>query len=388
MNPVERTFRRIDLAQRGIPWLAFPFAVFKKFGDDQAGALAALVAYYGFFSMFPLLLLFVSVLGLVLGGSPGLQHQFLHSALSEFPVIGPEIGAHARPHGLTGSWLTAAVGAAGALWAGLGVAQAAQHAMNVVWDIPRSEWPNFIFRRVRAAIMLVILGFIFVLSTFASGISGAVALPSALLRVTAVAISLLLNVILFALAFQVLTARDLKWRHVMPGAVSSAVAWTILQVAGGYYLTHEVRSAGNVYGTFALVIGLLVWISLGGQVTLYGAEINVVWFRRLWPRSMVQPPINDGDCKVYRAIAERAKMRPEVQVSVSFTQQDGEARGRGREDTRHADGDARTRGARTGTRGHGARPGDPGHARRGQGRLRRSAPVGREPVRKAAGRRW
>ena len=90
---------------------------------------------------------------------------------------------------------------------------------------------------------------------------------------------------------------------------------------GGYYLTHEIRSAGNVYGTFALVIGLLVWISLGAQVTLYGAEINVVWFRRLWPRSLVQPPINEGDCKVYRAIVERARMRPEVAVRVWFTGQ-------------------------------------------------------------------
>lgn len=121
MNPVERTFRRVDAVQRRIPWLAFPFAVFKKFGDDQAGGLAALIGYYGFFSMFPLLLLFVSVLGFLLPGDPGLRQEIVHSALAQFPVIGTEIGRKAGVHGLTGTWLSAAVGAGGALWAGLGL---------------------------------------------------------------------------------------------------------------------------------------------------------------------------------------------------------------------------------------------------------------------------
>jgi membrane protein len=267
----------------------------------------------------------VSVLGILLPGHAALRNEIFHSALAQFPVIGTRIGSKAGIHQLTGTWLRAAIGAGGALWAGLGVAQAAQRAMNVVWDIPRAEWPNFIFRRLRAVLMLVILGTIFVISTFASGIGSSGALPSGLLNAASFAASLLLNLVLFTLAFQVLTARDLKWRHVLPGAGAAAVAWTVLQVLGGYYVTHEVRSAGNVYGTFALVIGLLVWISLGAQVTLYGAEINVVWFRRLWPRSMVQPPINEGDCKVYRAIAERARMRPEVEVTVSFTAQHGQA---------------------------------------------------------------
>lgn len=298
MNVAERGFRKADSLQRRVPWLAFPFAVFKKFGDDQAGGLAALIAYYGFFSMFPLLLLLVSVLGILVPDDTALRGSMVHSALAQFPVIGTEIGNKASVHQLTGTWLSAAVGAVGALWAGLGVAQAAQRAMNVVWDIPRADWPNFIFRRLRAALMLVILGTIFVISTLASGVGSSGALPSGALNVASFAASLLLNLALFTLAYQVLTARNLRWRHALPGASAAAAAWTILQAVGGYYLTHEVRSASNVYGTFALVIGLLVWISLGAQVTLYGAEINVVWFRRLWPRSMVQPPINEGDCKV------------------------------------------------------------------------------------------
>lgn len=318
MNPAERAARRADCVQQQHPLVAFPFAVVKKFGDDQAGGLAALIAYYGFFSMFPLLLVFVSLLGLLLPGHPALQQQIEHTALARFPVIGTEIGQRAGVHELTGSWLSVAVGTAGAVWAGLGVAQAAQKAMNVVWDIPRTEWPNFIFRRLRAAMMLAILGIIFVGSTFTSGFSSSGAVPSVLLAVAGWALSLVLNIVLFSLAYQVLTARDLQWRHVVPGAAVAALAWTVLQVLGGYYITHEVRSATNVYGAFALVIGTLIWIALGAQVTLFGAEVNVVWFRHLWPRSLVQPPINDGDRQVYRGIVERARMRPEVAVRVWF----------------------------------------------------------------------
>src|SRR5690349_13540864 len=101
---------------------AFPYAVIKKFGDDQAGYLAALIAYYGFFSLFPLLLVFVSILGFVLHGNPSLQDQILNSALRNFPVIGPEITRNI--HSVRGSGATLIIGALGTLWAGLGVTQA------------------------------------------------------------------------------------------------------------------------------------------------------------------------------------------------------------------------------------------------------------------------
>jgi YihY family inner membrane protein len=312
--------RAIDRFQRRHVVLAFPFGVVKKFGDDQAGTLAALIAYYGFFSLFPLLLVFVSVLGIVLSGHPGLREAILRSALGTFPVIGNEIGNKAGIHALTGSWLTVVLGTAGALWAGLGVAQAAEKAMNTVWDIPKAEWPNFIFRRVRALGMLALLGTIVIVSTFTSGWGSSGALSSLLLSIGGWAVSFLLNLVLFLITYQVLTARQLRWLDVLPGAVIAAVAWTVLQAVGGFYVTHEVSSSSNVYGTFALVIGILIWISLGAQLTLFCAEINVVRKRHLWPRSLVQPPINSGDKEVYRAIVHRARMRPEVAVRVWFTQ--------------------------------------------------------------------
>jgi len=314
--------------------LAYPFAVVKKYGDDQAGRLASLVAYYGFFSLFPLMLVFVSVLGFVLSSHPDLRGSLVDSAFGSFPVIGPSLKAQGGVRPLEGNWISIAVGGATALWSGLAVAQAAEVAMNTVWDIPRSDWPNFVFRRVRALGVLALLGTITITSTFVTSFtaSGAAAwLPD----LAGWGVSFLLNVVLFVLAYQILTAEDLRWRNVVPGAVIAALLWTVLQAVGGFYLTHQLANASAVYGTFALVLGLFVWIGLGAKIALFCAEINVVWHRHLWPRRLVQPPINEGDKRVYGAIVGRARMRPEVSVAVWFT--DDHEKGSGRTTVQTAD---------------------------------------------------
>lgn len=314
MNPVESLVRKIDRFQQRHRPLAFVFAVNRKFGDDQAGYLAALVAYYGFFSIFPLLLVFVTVLGILLRGSPNLQREVLDSALRDFPVIGPQISRNIRSLG--GSGVALGIGIAGTLWAGLGVTQAAQYAMNEVWDVPLRERPNFLLSRLRGLLLLGLLGTITVAAAFLSGIGGSGSALS--LRLGGMALSLLLNLGLFLLAYRILTRRNLSWGDVFPGAAVAAVSWTVLQVVGGYYVTHQVRASTDVYGTFALVIGLLVWIYLGAQITLFCAEINVVRVRRLWPRSMVQPPLIEADREVMRAGARAQERRPEAHVEMSF----------------------------------------------------------------------
>jgi membrane protein len=315
-NPIERVTRKIDDFQRSRRWLAFPFAVVKKFGDDQAGNLAALIAYYGFFSIFPLLLVFVTVLGLALHGDPSLQRSIEQSALRNFPVIGPQISRNV--HSITGNGVALGIGIAGTLWAGLGVTMAAQNAMNTVWGVPRKDWPNFLWSRIRGLALLAILGTITVVATFASGFGASGGSGVGWKWVVGVLASFVLNLLLFLLAFRVLTARDVSWGDVLPGAVFSAIVWTILQIVGGYYVTHQLKGASNVYGTFAIVIGLLVWIYLGAQITLYGAEINVVRKAGLWPRSLVQPPISEADRRTYEHTARVEERRPEEDVEVSF----------------------------------------------------------------------
>src|SRR5947207_10896481 len=163
MSFIDRTVRRIDAFQAERRWLAFPIAVIKKFGDDRAGNLAALIAYYGFFSLFPLLLTFVSVLGLLLRNDPSLRDSIINSALRDFPVIGDQITRNI--HAITGNGVALGIGIAGTLWAGLGVTMAAQNAMNQIWDVPRKDWPNFLKSRLRGLLLLAVLGTMTVAST-------------------------------------------------------------------------------------------------------------------------------------------------------------------------------------------------------------------------------
>ncbi len=310
---VQAYLRRIDRFQQRHRLVAFPFAVVKKFGDDQAGNLAALIAYFGFFSLFPLLLVFYSVVGLVVRGNPHLQQTLLHSALRNFPVVGSDI----KVHSITGNGIALAIGIVGTLWAGLGVTQMAQNAMNTVWGVPRKDWPNFLFSRVRSLEMLAILGTITVVATFASGL-GASAGASVPLRLAGFAATLILNLALFLLSYRVLTVKELRWGDVLPGSVVAAVLWTALQSVGGYYVTHQLKGATNTYGTFAVVIGLLVWLYLGAQITLYSAEINVVRVRKLWPRSLVQPPLIANDKRVLETAAKQQQARSEQRIEVTF----------------------------------------------------------------------
>jgi YihY family inner membrane protein len=317
MGLAEKAARGADRFHQRRRWLAFPYAVFKKFGDDQAGNLAALVAYYGFFSLFPLLLVFVTLLGMALQGNSGLQDTIVNSALAKFPVVGTQISKNV--HSLTGSGVALGIGIAATLWAGLGVLKVMQTAMNTVWNVPYRYRPNFLMSTLRAVVMLVVLGII----TMASAAAGSVGAGSGTwwLAASGIFVSLVLNFLLFMLAFHILTTEDLSWADVRPGAIIGAVAWTVLQALGGYYVSHQLQGASDTYGTFAMVIGLLTWIYLGAQVTLFAAEINVVKKRRLWPRGIVQPPLTEADERALKGYAKQEERRPEESVDVRIENQ-------------------------------------------------------------------
>jgi YihY family inner membrane protein len=315
MNPIERALRKVDHFQQRHNAVAVPFAVVKKFGDDRGGALAALLAYYGMLSLFPLLLLTVTIFGFLIGRNPSLERSVLHSALAQFPIVGDQIQRNI--HAVRATGLGAIVGAVGLLWGGLGVTQAAQHAMNEVWDVPGVARPGFLPRMARGLLFLITLGTGVVGTTVLSGLAQ-VGDRSAGFRVGYILLATLLNVGLFIAAFRVLTPKSVPLRQLIPGAVIAGVAWQILQSVGGYLVAHQLKNASQVYGFFAVVLGLLTWIYLAAQITLYCAELNVVLARRLWPRSILQPPLTGADKKVLTGIAAREERRPEEKVSVTF----------------------------------------------------------------------
>ena len=312
---VESIIRRVDNFQQNHAVFGFPFAVIQKFGNDQAGAKAALVAYYGLFALFPLLLVFTTILGYALHDNKKLQEDLIDSALGNFPIIGPELNSHT--HALHGSVAAVVIGSILLIYGAVGLGLATQSAMNVVWNIPYVRWPSIYLRYLRALGVLALLALstigVTVLTGFATLVShGWTA------TVLLVVGSLALNFGLILLAFNLTTADALKWRDIYFGAALAAVFWQTLQLIGSWYIGRELQHATNTYGFFAIVIVLLSWIYLGAQLFLLAAEINVVKRYRLWPRSMTQPPLIAGDRLVFERLAQMEIRRPEVQLELVF----------------------------------------------------------------------
>jgi YihY family inner membrane protein len=291
---VRRRLAAVDAYQRDHRWMGFPLAVVKKLSDDRAGGQASLIAYYGFFALFPLLLVFVTILGLTLHGDPSLRQHVINDVNRDFPSL----SGYVTVPSVHGGGLKLGVGILLALWAGFGVTQSAQNAFNTVWDVPHSRRPNAWRSRLRGLGILSFVGVVTIVSTGASSLYGRSGSLAVVWAVVGVVVPLALNVVAFLVAFRVLTALRLLWRDVLPGAVLASAAWTLLQEVGGYYTRHVIAHASRLYGTFAIVIGLLTWIHLGARVTLMSAEVNVVRSRRLWPRRLFSGLPTEADRRV------------------------------------------------------------------------------------------
>ena len=314
MNRIERVLRAVDRFQQRHSVLGFPIGVVKKFGDDGAGKYAALLAYYGFFSVFPLGLVFITVIGYVLANDPELRQRVIDTAIDQFPVLGPQLQNSIET--IQGSGIGLVVGILGTLWGGLGITQSAQDAMNAVWNVPRKDRPGFWLRLARGLGSLLLLAVAIVAATGLAGVgtsrSGVIG------RVSPLAGSLLVNLLLLAVTFQALTAIWVPWRRLLPGAAVGALAWSVLQALGVYFVNRQLDHANLVYGVFAVVIVLLSWLYLSAQLLLYAAEINVVLARRLWPRSLLAPPLTEPDKRVLIALAETEERRAGQTVEVRF----------------------------------------------------------------------
>lgn len=320
-----RRIDRVDRYQRRHAWIGFPLAVVYKFFDDQGRYLAALITYFGFISMFPLLLLFATTLGFLLHGNLHLQERIVHSALVQFPIIGDQIAGNVGS--LRGSGTGLAVGILGTIYGGLGVAQAAQAAMNRVWGVPRNERPNPIKARVRSLLLLLLLGLGALMTTVLSGISASGGVLGVDLggwsKLAVTLLSVLVNIMLFLVAFRLLTARDVSTHDIRIGAVVAGVCWQLLQLLGAYYVNHELRGATQVYGLFGIVLGLIAWIYLEATIIVFCAEINVVARDQLWPRALLTPltdnvQLTRGDKDAYASYAASERFKGFEQVDVSF----------------------------------------------------------------------
>ena len=316
MNPVERAIRRVDAAQQRHRVSAFIFGVIKKYGDDNGSMLAANMAFSAFVSVFPLLLILVTVLVQVAASSPALRATVLNAVSSQFPAIGSTIVGQISTMHRSGT-ISLIVGLLVLTWGVTGLAQAGLFTMEQVWNLPGPARPGFVPRLGRCMAFLGVLAVGLAVSALLASLVtyGHHALA---VRVLAQALAVLANAGLYLAGFRVLTPKGVPTRDLVAGAVVGGVAWTALLAVGAYIVHRDLHTA-SAYGIFATVLVLAAWIYLGVRVTVYAAEVNVVLTRRLWPRTIVQPPLAEADRASMALQALQNQRREEQSVRVSFT---------------------------------------------------------------------
>jgi inner membrane protein YhjD len=320
-----RRIESLDAYQRKHRWLGFPLAVIYKFADDQGPYLTALITYYGFLSLFPLLLLTTTILGFVLQDNPGLQEDLVDSTLSQLPIIGSQLQSDVET--LEGSGVGLVVGILGTVYGSLGVAGAAQNAFHRAWAVPRNERPNPFATRLRSLVLLVLLGVgILASSTLAALSTGGGAFGADFgtwLTVATIPLTALLNVGLFLIAFRLLTHNSVPILNLISGAVVAGIGWQIVQAFGTLYVGGLLKGSSQAYGVFGLVLGLIAWLYLLAVLLVLAAEITVVSYRRLWPRALLTPftdqvDLTPADERAYTAYAESERHKGFETVEVEF----------------------------------------------------------------------
>jgi len=306
---------KLDAYQQEHKPVAIPIAVFKKFSEDQSTNLASMIAFWAFFSIFPLLLVLVTLLGFFLPN--GTKTSVLHQVSSYLPLLDTS-----SISGLTGSWWALIVGIVTALWSGSAVVRTVQYAFNSVWEIPMHERPKFVEKLLRSIWVLATIGVGLVISVlitgFVSGTSNSLHLHW-FGHLFGYVIAIALDVGLFVAAFRMLTDRDISTRDVLPGAILSGVAFWVLQSLSSLIISHYLNNAQSTYGTFATVITMLWWFYITSIVTLLGAQLNVVLKERLYPRGLVDAPDTEADHRLYDNYAKERTYLEEEQVETRFS---------------------------------------------------------------------
>jgi uncharacterized BrkB/YihY/UPF0761 family membrane protein len=317
VNPVEplrKAIGAVDRWQRRVPWAGVPYAVMKKFGDDNANLAVVALAWYGFTAIFPLLLVVVTLFGFIGAASIG---NGIIKTLHEFPVIGTSFNP-ASPDALHGSTLGLVVGLIGLVYGAQGVTQTAQYAMATVWNIPQTQRTGFLPRLGRSLAGLITIGGAFIVNAFVTSYAtaGTTSYPT---RIPVLGGLLVINVGLYWVTFTVLTAKVIGPRGLLPGAIFGAIAFTALITLGTGLMTHQLKNASATYGAFGTVIGIVALLLLLAKLSMYGAELNPVLARRLYPRALpMGGEPTDADRQVLASLVHAEQRRDDQVIGVGF----------------------------------------------------------------------
>jgi uncharacterized BrkB/YihY/UPF0761 family membrane protein len=314
MKALDKVVSALDTWQRSRRLPSILVGVIKKFGDDDLNQFVVGLGWYGFVGIYPLLLVVVTVLGFI--GAASLSHHLI-ATLHAFPVVGPMFNPARGTSALHGSTFGLVIGLAGMLYGAQGVTQTAQQSMARVWNIPQIELPGFLPRLIRSITGLAIIGAAFVgnaaVATLATG-GGHLLVFRALLLAGMV----VLNVGLYVAAFRALTPSVASAGALVPGAIVAALGFTFLITLGSGLVQHQLRNSSATYGQFGTVIGLVAFLFLLAKISLYGAELNPVLHRQLWPRGLQASDPTEADDRVLRDIAQQNRRREDQCIEVGF----------------------------------------------------------------------
>jgi YihY family inner membrane protein len=306
-----RFVQKVDDAQRRSTPVAVAVATFKKFSEDRSANLAAMIAFWGFFSIFPLFIVLVTCLAWFLPASD--KASVLGHVAKMLPLLDPS-----SVSGLGGSWWVLILGLLTALWSGTAAVRTLQFAFDSVWEVPYHERSGLAQQTLRSLWVLATIGLGLVLTTLLSGliVSSANGIHlGAIGRVGGYVLAAALDVGIFLAAFRLLTPHVESLRDVLPGALLSGLAFFVLQQLSALIVSHYLQNAQSTYGHFATVITILWWFYIQSLITLLGAQLNVVLKNNFYPRSLADAPSTPADRRVLEAYAAERTYHPEQQVA-------------------------------------------------------------------------
>jgi membrane protein len=281
-EPVEKVrggVRGIRTRRRGIDHAV---RAYDRNSEVQGSQLAAAITYFGFLSFFPLLALGFSILGYVVTVYPDAESQVRDALNQAFPSVigsGPgQVDVNAIANAKAGAGI---VGLLGLLYAGLGWVDALREAMHRVFGLPRVT-ASFVKKKAADVFVLVVLGLAVLASLAVSGVAteaiswlldalglGTSIAAKGLAGALTVATALFINMVIFAVLLSRLSGTRLPFRRVQRGALLGAVGFEVLKLVGTYLVG---RTTSNpLYASFALAVGLLVWINLVSKLLMFVA---------------------------------------------------------------------------------------------------------------------
>lgn len=312
---VRRSISCLDHAQESRAPLSIAVAVVKKMGEDRSGELSAAVAFYSFFSIFPLLLVFGTLSGIAFDAYPDLRAQAVDVVVRQFPRS-PElrnlvIGIRGSPFALFGGMI-------GAMWGALGAVSVLRASFDRTWAVPIRERIGQPKATVQNLSVLLQVG-LGLGAALVTGSLGQFWSPFPWGReFGGLVMSTAFGVASFAAMFRSLSPQGLGWRALLPGLLLSTAAWLTLQAIGSKLVAQQIGNQNSATGVFTSGLVLISWLALMAKLVIVGNELNAVLCRGWWPRSIASPGESISDRRTLRAHAQVEERVDSERVVVMF----------------------------------------------------------------------